>query len=165
MLSLKTSALLWATLTFLAVVANPAFSQSNSRADSLKTVLNNYPKEDTLKAKLMIALSDALIRVNAKEGIAYSEKALAIAENFKDIELKADALFVKAQHFKDQLKRTETLDLAKQALGIFESLQRIKKMADANNLIGRIYDNKGDFANGKKHFDSAIALSDQIVYT
>ncbi len=165
MLSLKTSALLWATLTFLAVVANPAFSQSNSRADSLKTVLNNYPKEDTLKAKLLITLSDALTRVNAKEGIAYSERALAIAENFKDIELKADALFVKAQHFKDQLKRTETLDLAKQALGIFESLQRIKKMADANNLIGRIYDLKGDFANGKKHFDSAIALSEQLGYT
>lgn len=146
-------------------VINPAFSQSKINVDSLKAVLNKYPKEDTVKAKLLIVLSDALTRVNAKEGIAYSEKALVIAENFKDIELKADALFVKAQHLKDQFKRTETLDMAKQALSIYESLQRIKKMADANNLIGRIYDNKGDFANGKMHFDSAIALSEQIGYT
>jgi signal transduction histidine kinase/tetratricopeptide (TPR) repeat protein len=114
---------------------------------------------------MLIALSDALVRVNPKEGIAYSEKALVIAENLKDSELKADALNVKALHLKDQYKRPESLDLAKQALGIFESLQRIKKMADAHNLLGRIYDNRGDFANGKKHFDSALTLSEQIGYT
>ncbi len=141
------------------------FAQAKINTDSLTAVLNRYPKEDTVKAKKLIQLSDALTRVNAKEGIAYSERALAIAENFKNSELKADALFVKAQHLKDQLKRTESLDLAKEALGIYEALQRTKKMAAAHNLIGRIYDVRGDFVSGKKHFEYSIALSEQTGYT
>ena len=150
-------------LTFLVFVAtNPAFSQAQSSRDSLTALLNKYSKEDTVKAKLLIALSDALTRVNTKEGIAYSDKALMIAEKFNHIELKADALFVKAQHIKDLFKRPESLDLAKQALGIYESLQRAQKTAATHNLLGRIYDNRGDFKNGKKHYEQALALSEQI---
>ena len=162
---MKQSRLLLVMLTLWAyLVINPAFSQSIN-VDSLKNALNKYPKEDMEKAKMLIALSDALTRVNAKEGIAYSEKALAIAEKFNNMGLKADALFVKAQHLKDQFKRiNEGLDLGKQALGIYESLQNAQKIAETHNLLGKLYDNKGDFPNGKKHFDSSIALSEQIGY-
>lgn len=163
MLQFKQTLLKWSMLAFFAFVAiNPACAQSKINVDSLTAVINKYPKEDTVKAKLLIALSDALVIVNAKEGIAHSEKALTIAENFHNDELKADALYMKAQHLKDQNNRSESLDLAKQALGIYESLKRIKKMADANNLLGRIYDIRSDLSNGKKHFETAIALSEQI---
>jgi signal transduction histidine kinase len=163
MLKFKQTLLKWSILAFLTFAAiNPTFSQSKINVDSLTDVLNKYPKDDTGKAKLLITLSDALTRVNAKEGIAYSERALAIAENFQNSELKADALFVKARHLKDQFKRTESLDLAKQALDIYEPLRRLKKMADIHILLANIYADKADVANGKKQCELAIALSEQI---
>ncbi|MBL7818208.1 MAG: tetratricopeptide repeat protein, partial [Saprospiraceae bacterium] len=161
MLKLRLIAVLFMFVFFTATT--PALAQA--KIDSLTAVLNKHPKEDTVRARILIELSEALTRVNTPEGIDYSEKALALAEKFNNRGLKADALFAKAQHLKDQFKRiNEGIDLAKQALAIYESLQNAKKIAETHNLLGKLYDNKGDFPNGKKHFDSSIALADQIGY-
>jgi tetratricopeptide (TPR) repeat protein len=150
-------------LAFFAFLAiNPTFSQSKPNVDSLTAVLNKYPKDDTVKAKLLIALSDALIEVNAKEGIAYSEKALAIVEKFDVPELKADALFTKARHLELTSKYDEALDLTKKALDVYEQLRRTKKIPAVHNLLGRIYFDKQDNDNTKIHYKRALSLSEQI---
>jgi tetratricopeptide (TPR) repeat protein len=161
MLQSKQTPFLWIILIFFVFSAiNPVFSQSN--VDSLTTLLNKYPKADTVRARLLIALSDALEKINAKEGIAYSNKALAILEHFPVLELKADALATKSQHLKDLTKRTEALDLAEQALKIYEQLNNTRKIAEVYNLLGKIYDDESDLERGKKYYERALVLGEQI---
>jgi tetratricopeptide (TPR) repeat protein len=115
-----------------------------------------------VKAKLLIQLSDALIKADAKEGVAYSDKALAILEKFPVAELKADALYAKAEHLKDMSKRTEAFELANKALDIYEPLRRYKKMAHVHLLLSNIYAGRTDIENGKKQCELAIALAEKI---
>ncbi len=163
MLHIKSTVVLLTVLALSTFVAmSPAFSQSKVNIDSLTALINKYPKADTVKAKLLIALSDALEKVNAKEGIVCSDKALAILENFNALELKADALATKSQHLKDQAKRNEALDVAEQALKIYEQVNHKKKVAEVHNLLGKIYDDDSDLATGKKHYERALALGEQV---
>jgi tetratricopeptide (TPR) repeat protein len=151
------------SLCFLAFIAtNTVFSQAKLNVDSLTAVLSKYPKDDTEKAKLLIALSDALIEVNATEGIAYSDKALAILANFNAPELKADALKAKAEHLRVNNKLTEALDVANKALETYEQLRRTQKIAETHQLLGLIYYQKGDAANALKNFERALVLCEQI---
>ncbi len=157
------------TLFFLAfstlVIPNKLFSQSKFNVDSLTLVLNKYQKDDTVKAKMLIALSDNLIKVDYKEGIPYSEKALLILEKFDAPELKADALHTKARHLESIGQYAEAIDLEQKALTIYEQLNRTKKAASAHSLLGTIYHDKSDALNAKKHYEIALNLYDQIDHT
>lgn len=93
---MKKIVLLFATLVVFC--QNNLFSQAKKNIDSLTAVLNKYPKEDTVKARMLIDLSGALMKVDYQAGMAYCEKALVIAENFNALLQKADALFVKGWH-------------------------------------------------------------------
>jgi tetratricopeptide (TPR) repeat protein len=143
-------------------VKDNIFSQTKLNVDSLTAVLNKYPKEDTIKVKMLIALSDALIKVDYKEGIPYSEKALAILEKFNATELKADALHVKARHLESIGQYTEAIFLEQKALVIYEQLNSVKKIASVHTLLGTIYHDKSDAINAKKHYEIALTLCDQI---
>ncbi len=151
-------------LSFCAFFAlNTAFSQGKLNVDSLTVVLNKYPKEDTVKAKILIALSKALVTVNFKDGIAYIDKALALTEKFNTQGLKADALYIKARHLEIVDKNDEAFDLAEQALKIYEPLNLRNKMAEIHNLFGWIYYNKRNAENAKKHHEIALALCNPAV--
>ncbi|MBL7817940.1 MAG: tetratricopeptide repeat protein, partial [Saprospiraceae bacterium] len=132
------------------------------KIDSLKAVLNRYPREDTVRARLLIELSNALIKVDSKEGLVSSDKALEILAKHPVNELKADAFYAKAEHLKDMSKRTEAFELANQALNIYEPLRRFKKMAHVHLLLSNIYAGRTDTENGKKQCELAIALAEKI---
>ncbi|MEY4903867.1 MAG: hypothetical protein RLZZ292_1682 [Bacteroidota bacterium] len=143
-------------------VTNTTFSQAKLNIDSLTAVLNKYPQEDTVKAKMLIALSDELIKVDYKEGILYSEKALAILEKFNAPELKADAWHAKARHLESIGQYAEAITLEQKALVVYEQLNNIKKRANVHTLLGVIYHDKSDAVNAKKQYDIALNLYDQI---
>jgi tetratricopeptide (TPR) repeat protein len=151
-------------LVFWAFVAiNSVFSQSTTNVDSLKAVLNKYPKEDMTKAQLLITLSDALIEKNSfKEGLVYSEQLLGLAEKLNLLELKGDAFYEKARHLSRDTQLNDAFDLAEKALSIFEQLHLSKKMAETHQVLGRIYTLKSDRENAKKHLERSVALSEQI---
>jgi tetratricopeptide (TPR) repeat protein len=150
-------------LAFLVFTAiNTTFSQAKFNVDSLTNVLNKYPKDDTVKAKMLIALSDELIKVDYKEGIPYSEKALAILEKYNAPELKADALHAKARHLESIGQYAEAILLEEKALVIYEQFNNIKKTASVHTLLGTIYHDKSDAVNAKKHYEIALALCDKV---
>ncbi|MFN0202228.1 MAG: tetratricopeptide repeat protein [Bacteroidia bacterium] len=145
-------------------VQNKLFSQAKIKinVDSLTNLLNQYPKEDTTKVKMLITLSKALTRVDIEKGIAYSEKAIAIAENLNAPKLTADALLSKAWHLESKSKYEEIITLTDKCLKIYEPLSCIKEITDIHNLLGTVYSRKQDAENGVKHFELAIALCEQM---
>jgi tetratricopeptide (TPR) repeat protein len=147
---------------FTSFEKNIAFSQSKLNIDSLTTVLRKYPKDDTVKAKILIALSDDLVKVDYKEGIPYSERALTILEKIYAPELKADALHTKARHLESIGQYAEAIELEQKALVIYEQLKNIKKIASVHTLLGSIYHDKSDAVNAKKQYEIALALLEQI---
>ncbi|MBL7817559.1 MAG: hypothetical protein JNL70_21315 [Saprospiraceae bacterium] len=160
MLNVKQILLLVVAFAFVAIDA--AFSQSNTKIDSLTAVLNKYPKEDTVKARLLIELSRASVKIKIKEGMAYSEQALTILENFNAPELKADALYTKARHLEAMGRNKEALDVILTTVDVYKSLQRAKKMIEVYNLLGLIYGNLLEAENQRNYYDRALNLSEQI---
>ncbi|MBL7813613.1 MAG: tetratricopeptide repeat protein, partial [Saprospiraceae bacterium] len=160
MLNVKQILLLVVAFTFVAIDA--AFSQSNVKIDSLTALLNKYPKEDTVKARRLIELSETTLDVNANESLVYSDKALAIVANFKVHDIKADALRAKAECLTRFEKYTEALDLTLKALEIYEQLRSTPKIARAHNLLGLIYSRKSDYDKATKQFERSMTLSEQI---
>lgn len=157
---MKIRLLFLSILTIITLAKSSA--QSKFNVDSLTNVLIRYPKEDTVKAKILIALSDELVKVDYKTGIPYSDKALAILEKFNVADLKAEALHTKARHLESIGQYAEAINLAEKALSIYEQLKRTKKMASVHSLLGTVYHNKSDAANAKKHYEIALQLYEQI---
>jgi tetratricopeptide (TPR) repeat protein len=140
---------------------NPAFSQSKPNVDSLTAVLNKYPKEDTVKAKLLIALSEATLDVNIDKSLMYSDNALSIITNFNAPELKADALMAKASCLNKLNKYTEIIELANNALAIYERLRLVPKIASTYRELGLTYMRKLDTENAIKRYERSLALGEQ----
>ncbi len=162
MSQMKRIALLLMSLFLIFITPRELFSQSKFNIDSLSTVLRKYPKDDTVKAKLLIALSDELIKVDYKEGIAYSDKALAILTSFDAPQLRADAFYTKARHLESIGQYAEAITLAQKALALYEALQQIKPMASIHTLLGTIYFDKYDAKNATLHAEQALALFEKI---
>ncbi|MBL7817561.1 MAG: tetratricopeptide repeat protein [Saprospiraceae bacterium] len=160
MLNVKKILLLVATFAFVAIDA--AFSQSNVKIDSLTALLNKYPKEDTVKARLLIELSAAWLNNSSVEGVVCSDKALAIIANFNAPELKADALKAKATVLLRYSKPNEALELAQKAFEIYVSLRQTLKIAAAHVTLGLIQTKKANYEVALKHFESALALNEPI---
>jgi tetratricopeptide (TPR) repeat protein/two-component sensor histidine kinase len=152
--------LLLVALVFMG--ASTALAQKKQRVnvDSLLAAAAAYPKDDTVKVKMLLALSDAFIMINPKDGIPYSESALVIVENYDAPELKADALYIKAQLLELTSKYNDALDLATKAFEIYEKLRRTKKIVALNNLLGRIYYDKTSFENAKRYYELALSASE-----
>lgn len=140
------------------------FSQAKVNVDSLTLVLKQYLKEDTVKVRMLIALNDALVNVKPKsnEGIAYCDQALAIVEKLGVPELKADALFSKANNLDTQNKLADALIPLEQALTIYESLNQVKKIIGSLHLLGVVYYKMSDTENSKKHLERSLLLSEQL---
>jgi tetratricopeptide (TPR) repeat protein len=147
---------------FTSFATNTSFSQAKLNVDSLTNVLNKHAKDDTAKVKILIALSDVLIKVDYKEGISYSEKALVILEKINAPELKANALHAKARHLESIGQYAEAIDLEQKALVIYNQLNNIKKTASVHTLLSTIYHDKSDAVNAKKHYEIALTLCEQI---
>lgn len=151
--------LLW---TFCAVFAqHNLFSQAKVNVDSLTTALNKYPKEDTVKVKMLLTLSKSLRKTSRKDGITYIEKALTILDNFNNPELKADAFRQKADYLRSTGKFDEAFVYASKSLEIYEESRNIQKMAILHNLLALIYADKIDRENAKKHYEYSLALCNQ----
>ena len=158
--SMKRMYLLIAAFACLAIDA--AFSQSKTKVDSLTAILNKYPKEDTVKARLLIELSDASIDVSDfKGGIAYSDKALAILANANAPLLKADALTSKAHNLMLMSEYIKAIEYAKEALGIYKQWQQTPKIARIYYVLGSSYRLKSEFDTAIKYLEDGIILSDQ----
>lgn len=152
--------LLW---TLCAVFAqHDLFSQGKVNVDSLTAALNIYPKEDTVKVKMLLTLSKALRKTSRKDGINYIEKALTILDNVNHDELKADALRQKADYLRNTGKYDEAFIFASKSLEMYEQLRNIQKMAILHNLLAVIYTDKTDRENAKKQYEHSLLLCEQV---
>ena len=101
-------------------------------------------------------------RLYPKQALIFVNKAIEIVGGFDDIELKADALKLKAEVFNILRNKEEALEYANQAIKIYESLGNKNKIAASHFLFGFIYfRNTMENEEAEKHFNKALALCSQ----
>ncbi len=141
---------------------NPLLSQAKINVDSLLAANDKYVKEDTVKVKMLILLCTGLYdKKKHKEGLVYSEQALAIAEKFTPTALKADALYYKARFLDVTGRSTEALPLAEASLKLYETSQVTKKIIATHHLLGLIYGGLVEPEKAKKQYEQMLALLEQ----
>src|SRR6478735_4375459 len=67
--------------------------------DSLLNLLNNYPKQDTVRLNLLIDLANAYSETDIAKGIATSNEAIALAKKLNATQKLGKAYFTKALNY------------------------------------------------------------------
>ena len=95
-------------------------AQTNVNFDSLQTVIDRYPTEDTVKARMLINFANDIRKTDQIRGLAAAEQAIALAERLHQPLLVARAYVAKGNNLFNQRHPIEGIAIIQQALQIFE---------------------------------------------
>lgn len=147
------------SILFILLFVVSAFAQGKVNTDSLIRVAEQYPKDDTVKVKIWLKISEALVKVNATQGLEYANKAL---EKLPAPALKALALVLKGRHLESQGKCREAIVVETQSAEIYESLHDKKGQAIAEACLGSAYLYLSEAQTAKQHNEKSLTLYEQI---
>jgi two-component system, NarL family, sensor kinase len=100
--------------------------------DSLVTANQNYVKEDSVKLKMLLKVSELYMDRKAVTGIEYANKAISLAQKLKKSSQLTDAYYFKAFNFIALSRYSEALETLEKALA--HNLQ-----VNDNHGIGKMY--------------------------
>lgn len=138
-------------------IPNAAWSQSRpTNKDSLITVLNQYPHEDTVKINLLIDIAYAHLKTDTEKARAYAEKSVMLAEQLQIPLYLAEAYLLMGSTYETQGANSEALLWFNKALPLFESKNDYKKMARIYGRFGSIANEQHDAQNAQMYYLKAI---------
>ncbi len=100
--------------------------------DSLLTANQNYVKEDSIKLKMLLKVSELYMDRKAILGVEYSDKAISLAQKLKKNTQLADAYYFKAFNYIALSRYSEALETLEK--GLAHNLQ-----VNDNHGIGKMY--------------------------
>ncbi|MCC7246439.1 MAG: tetratricopeptide repeat protein [Saprospiraceae bacterium] len=116
-----------------------AFSQGKTNVDSLINVAEKYLAEDTIQIKRWITISKLLYASNPQKGLESADKALVLAQKIGHAGFTADAYLLKGGSSGGLGLFNNSIDLFKQALPIYESLNNRPRICDCLIALGVSY--------------------------
>ncbi len=146
--------LIIAMLLFNAAVLS-AQKRGLALIDSLKTELDKSA-EDTSRVMLLGKLGDETGPINLKEGIKYTDQAMALARKLNWEKGTAYATEVTGRNEWRQGKFAEALKHHFEALSIWQKLGNRKKIATLNLYIAQDYGDDGNYFEALKYLSVAM---------
>ena len=136
-----------------------SFAQDGA-VDSLKHLLEEHPKSDTARFRLLITTSDYLIS-DPEKSKAYLEEAFALALELEFSAGVAEAYCSLAYYFADRMDYVEAVDNGLNALREYEKINSRKGLFEANNALAGIYTSWGDFGKAIEYMENMMSLVKQ----
>ena len=125
--------------------------------DSLLTANQNYIREDSIKLKMLLKVSELYMDRMAIIGIGYSDKAISLAQKLKKSSQLTDAYYFKAFNFIALSRYSEALETLEK--GLAYNLQ-----VNDNHGIGKMYYSiaetnrrKSDVKKAQEYFDLSLS--------
>jgi len=150
------------------------FSQDPHLIDSLETQLkkhnatklalgkNSPMMNDTLMAKVLIALSQAYWGYNPEKAMDYARKALALSEQIGLKKGMANAYNSMGVIYDQKGDYYTALEFHKKALKIREEIGFKKGIAGSYNNIGHIYWRQGNYSETLKNYFASLKIREEI---
>lgn len=134
------------------------FSQTTINTDSLRAELERYPREDTVKVRMLFRLSDEYERSDMQKAMEYVDAAIKTSEQLGDDFWRGKSYKQKARYF------LIIGDLENAQIYFRKAIDYIAKdnkypddLALCIMLLGSAASMGGDFIAGLEHFESALA--------
>jgi signal transduction histidine kinase len=140
-------------------IASPVglHAQAKVNFDSLKTAIDRYPVEDTVKARMLVNFANDIRRTDQAKGIAAADQAIAIAERLHQPMLVADAYVAKGLNLFNQRRQIDGITVVKQGLERYVGQQNNYWAAQTSQTIGELYRLIGQYDNAKEFYHKAEA--------
>lgn len=150
-----------ALLTFTFFMHLATLLDAQSKVDSLVSLLNIHPEDDTIRVNLLLDLSKNLYGSNPDQAIKYAEEAktISIKLNYPHgigYALKNIGLAYYGRNFPEVLINWEA------SLKVF--IESNDKLGEANilNNIGAVYFVQGDYVHALNYYLKSLSLSEEL---
>jgi len=134
-----------------------------TEVDSLERALKNA-KNDTVKIKLLIQISDSYLKSDNKKALEYAQKA-------EEINIKRGTDKYKAQAYRqislcnhELFNIDEALKNIEKAITIYKQIKDEIGLVDSYNIKGSILGSKAEFTKAVEIYNLAIALATKLDY-
>ncbi|MEI6409627.1 MAG: sensor histidine kinase [Bacteroidota bacterium] len=124
------------------LIVNPLnlLAQANVNFDSLQAMIDRYPVEDTVKARMLINFANDIRKTDQTKGISAADQAISIAKRLNQPMLLADAFVVKGANLFNQQKELDGLAVMEQGLQLYEDSENAALAAPIALKIGVLYE-------------------------
>jgi signal transduction histidine kinase len=146
-------------LLLLFFVPCKLFSQAKVNVDSLLTVLQQYPKEDTLKVQLLLKLVKGYRMNNPPKAMEYAEAALKISEQLQhDFWLSQSYMYLSGVYYLAGDLVAAKANCQKAISFLEKNNQYPDELADCTMMLGSIALSNGEVTAALAHYESAFAI-------
>jgi len=123
--------------------------------DSLRAALGNHLKEDTIRAGILIALSEDYSAIDPAKGLEIADGALYLSEKLHDNEKIASAYSNKGDNYWARSMNGPALEMYQKASSMFQQMHDEVRYAMVCNEIGNVYLNTADYIQALENFEKA----------
>ena len=144
----------WTNLTCASAHAQKRWKD---RADSLWSALEKAG-DDSLKAKLLIALTDQYSAIAPDSGIIVGKSALKLARKLNRDDLIADAYYFLGFNYYNKSNYPKSLECLLGSLTLYESLGNETGIANAARKTGNVYRDLDQYTKALDYYSRATGL-------
>lgn len=130
---------------FFTVFNSAVYGQPSQEIDSLKNLLTNHDKEDTLKLNWLIELSKLHREIDPENGLRYGEEALTLSEQLNQPKQNALAHYFIGQSYDHSDQYDKAMDYYKVASSAFDALQMKQYLAYCYAQMSPIHRFRGEY--------------------
>ena len=133
-------------------------SIANHKIDSITWLITNHPKDDTLKVRLLISLSNSYTKVNATKGIEVAERSLAICKKYNYTKLHCEALNSLGDNYYSKNEIPKAMEYLSQGLHLSDSIKYDFGLGINFLSISDILLIKGEIVKAREYLDKAFLI-------
>ncbi len=133
-------------------------SIANHKIDSITGLITNHPKDDTLKVRLLILLSNSYTKVNATKGIELAERSLAICKKYNYTKLHCEALNSLGDNYYSKNEIPKAMEYLSQGLYLSDSIKYDFGLGINFLSISDILLRKGEILKAREYLDKAFLI-------
>jgi len=134
----------------------------NRELDSLYTVLENHPKEDSNRVRVLLKICWHEYTAHPEKGKTYAEEALQISKQINFLSGEGGATRQIGIYYMSKGNYDLAIKFVYSALQIFEKVTDVKGIGNSYNTIGSIYRGMRNIEKSKEFYNKAIEMYQRI---
>jgi tetratricopeptide (TPR) repeat protein len=132
------------------------------KTDSLLTILQQHPAEDTQKINLLNAVANAYLATDALQALSFAEKAVALAQKLHAEKQLADAYLYEGKSYLAGLSFKESLDPLQKSYDLYLLLHNNAGLINALVALAQMHVSLSDIIASIDQYQEALNIAQHI---
>ncbi len=139
-------------------------STANHKIDSITALINNHPKDDTLKVRLLNILSNSYTKLNPSKGIELAERSIAICKKYNYMRQYCEALNSLGVNYYAKNDIPKALENLNEGIRLADSIKHGFGLGINYLSISDILLRKGENVKVREYLDKALPIFKELNY-